>query len=168
MAWTIYALRCRDNGRMYIGRSGEPMRERFKKHVYRLNHKTHDSKEMQRDYDKYGKSSFEMVPIFKTDDYEYSKRLEKIVMLTLRTNIKGNGYNRQDPIFGAAARGHDRRTRRDSEEFLKARVINAVNDASTVETGYTSRQMKRWKDNPLSIKAIDLVRLESMSMFAEK
>ena len=164
MPYTIYALRCRDNGRIYIGRTNEPIRERFKKHVYNLNHNKHKSKMMQSDYNKYGKAGFEMFEVFKTDDLEYAKRLEKIVMITLGGNRKENGYNRQDPIFAEPINKSIReRNSKEAENFLRRRILKAVNhDVSelTERTGYTKRQILKWREEPLSIKAVDLIRLE--------
>lgn len=163
---TIYALRCRENGRSYIGRTGSSLQERFKKHVYKLNHNIHDSKLMQSDYNKYGKSSFEMLPIFETDDYEYAKRLEKIVMLTLSSNGKANGYNRQDPAFIGKTEQCLEKAKNDAENFLKVRISNAVShDASELseKSGFTIEQIQEWRENPLSIRAVDLIRLEQVT-----
>lgn len=161
MSNTIYALRCRENGRSYIGRTGSTMPERFKKHIYKLNHNSHASKLMQADFNQYGKSSFEMIPIFKTDDYEYSKRLEKIVMLTLGGNRKADGYNHQDPTFFGEIEWRKEKEKDEAENFLKARILNAIKLAE--RSGYSAEQISEWKRDPYCIKAIDLIRLEKMT-----
>lgn len=161
MSNTIYALRCKENGRSYIGRTGSSMPERFKKHIYRLNHNSHASKAMQSDFNQYGKSSFEMIPIFKTDDYEYAKRLEKIVMLTLGGNKNTDCYNYQDPTFFGEIDWRKEKEKEDAEKFLKTRILNAVKLAE--QTGFSKEQISEWKKDPFSIKAIDLLRLEQIT-----
>jgi len=172
MSYTIYALRCRENGRVYVGRTGNPT-ERFKKHVYNLNHNIHKSELMQSDFNKYGKSSFEMFEIFKTEDLENAKRLEQIVMTTLRTNKNDCGYNHQDPFFKFQERREMDNLfwdQTDDVPFAKAeeetkRRVRAVFDMRNLaemsrRTGYHTETLRRWKIKPLSIKMVDLLRLE--------
>lgn len=165
MSSTIYGIRCRENGRMYIGRTGSALNERFKKHVYRLNHGIHDSKTMQDDFNRFGKYNFDIIPLFKTNDSEYAKRLEKIVILTLGSNLDSNGYNRQDPAFRKKSAALTEVEAQQKESFLKRRILSAISESTSElskKTGYSEETIEAWKADPFSIRAVDLERLEDL------
>ena len=53
----IYTIKCIENGKVYVGRSVQvPIRR--KRHEYDLRDGVHTNKELQMDYDKYGKDAF--------------------------------------------------------------------------------------------------------------
>ena len=57
---SIYAIRCKTSGKVYIGRSQDP-RERVKQHLQMLKNGTYycGTESFQQDFDKYGASDFE-------------------------------------------------------------------------------------------------------------
>lgn len=168
MSYTVYAIRCKENGKMYIGRTGEAsLEERYKKHRYRLNKGICYSKSLQKDWNKYGQAAFEITPVIDTDDYEYSKRLEKIVSIMFGTNDDAFGYNKQDPTFSHGRTvGYKRKITDNAEDFLKKRIMNAIsgdiNELSN-KTGYSQKEIENWRSDPLSIRAVDLIRLENVT-----
>lgn len=165
MPYTVYAIRCKENGKMYIGRTGETsLEKRYKKHRYRLNKGICYSKSLQKDWDKYGQSAFEITHVFETEDYEYAKRLEKLVTVTLGTNNEAFGYNKQDPAFNHYRTDkYERRKTEEAQEFLKRRILDAVSGDITDlsnRSGYSKKVIKEWQEDPLSIKAVDLIHIE--------
>ena len=52
--YTIYAIRCKETKKMYIGRTRQETEERVKAHLTLLRSNKHTSKLMQEDYNKYG------------------------------------------------------------------------------------------------------------------
>lgn len=164
MVCTIYGIRCRKSGRIYIGRTASPLNERFKKHVYRLNHNIHYSKEMQEDYNKYGRNNFDIYQIFQTSDYEYAKRLEKLVILALQTNTSEHGYNSQDPFFRNKHSEYLNNVNDNAEQEVRMRVFEIFDmrhiSAISRRTGYKATTLRSWKNDPTRIRAVDLLRLE--------
>lgn len=99
MSKTIYMIRCTKTGRVYVGATKTPVRERYKKHLYRLRRHIHSGKIMQEDFDKYGERAFGIWPIFPEVDDGTALRLERIVMELFRAGDPRYGYNRQDHFF---------------------------------------------------------------------
>lgn len=168
MPYTVYAIRCKENGKMYIGRTGEAsLEERYKKHRYRLNKGICYSKSLQADWNRYGQSAFEITHVFDTEDYEYSKRLEKLVTVMLGTNSDAFGYNKQDPAFSHHKTiSYEHKKANEAEEFLKRRILNAISgDIAELSnnSGYSEQTIEEWKSDPLSIRAVDLIRLENVT-----
>ena len=57
--FTIYAIRNKINGKIYIGRTEISVRERVLLHLQALNGNRHNSPTLQEDFNKYGKEVFE-------------------------------------------------------------------------------------------------------------
>lgn len=53
------------------------------------------------------------------------------------------------------------------EEEVKKRARNVFNMRNIAElsrrTGYAKETLRRWRSNPLSIRAVDLIRLENVT-----
>lgn len=64
----IYEIQCKSNNKVYIGES-ECMLARFGKHVGSLDQNTHDCRELQEDWNKFGKENFEFKVIHSGETY---------------------------------------------------------------------------------------------------
>lgn len=92
---TVYALRHDATGKMYIGSTANP-RQRLLKHINRLKNGTHNSKQLQADYDRHADKSLTLILLdeIKTFD-ERGKEYEW--MEVYNTFDATNGYNYADP-----------------------------------------------------------------------
>lgn len=93
--YTIYAIRCKETKRIYIGRTRQPTEERVKAHLTLLRGKKHTSKLMQEDYNKYGEDSFEYYEL-ETNVTFQNRSKEWFYMDKYKTCNPKYGYNRQD------------------------------------------------------------------------
>ena len=92
--FTIYAIRCKSNGKLYIGRTYR-LNERIQVHFQTLKSKKHSSKLMIEDYEKYGRENFEIYILEENipykdryKEYEYMKKYNSF--------DEKYGYNRGD------------------------------------------------------------------------
>lgn len=92
--YTIYALRCKNNGRLYIGRTYR-LDERIKTHFQELKSGRHTNQLMLEDFKKYGRDNFEVyvleenIPYAETNkEYEYMRKYNSF--------DEKYGYNRGD------------------------------------------------------------------------
>lgn len=92
--YTIYAIRCKSTGRLYIGRTYR-LDERIQTHFQTLKSKKHSSKLMIADYEKYGREDFEVYILEENvpykdryKEYEYMKKYNSF--------DEKYGYNRGD------------------------------------------------------------------------
>lgn len=100
---TIYAIRCKRSGRVYIGRTYR-LEARLKEHFTELRQgrKTYykDGQQtmsnMQRDYDKYGENNFEVYIIEENVPPERCKEREAYWIEKYRATDLSYGYNRLD------------------------------------------------------------------------
>lgn len=93
--FTIYAIRNKVNGKIYIGRTEQSVRERVLLHLYALKKCRHNSKTLQYDYKKYGKEAFEFYEI--EDNVSFDNRDRKSFYMDLyRSCNEKYGYNCQD------------------------------------------------------------------------
>lgn len=91
---TIYALRCKTNGKLYIGRTTR-LDERIKIHFQELKSGRHTNKLLLEDYKKYGRDNFEVYVLEK--DIPYSERYKEYeYMRTYNSFDKEYGYNNGD------------------------------------------------------------------------
>ena len=91
---TIYALRCKSNGKLYIGRTTK-LDERIKIHFQELKSGRHTNKLLLEDYKKYGRDNFEVYVLEK--DIPYSERYKEYeYMRSYNTFDKKYGYNNGD------------------------------------------------------------------------
>lgn len=98
--FTIYAIRCVNNKKMYIGRTKQILEERIKAHLTLLRSGKHSNKDMQEDYKKYGEDNFEFYEL--ETDVEYKdKAKEKFYMDMYKTYNNEFGYNTKDSYYKA-------------------------------------------------------------------
>lgn len=100
--YSIYAIRCRDTGRVYIGATCDVER-RIRQHLDELGrhakikksnvHKQISGQEWQDDYDTYGEESFDFYVIETGIKYEDRLRREDHYISELNTCDKRYGYN---------------------------------------------------------------------------
>lgn len=93
--YTIYAIRCKANGRMYIGRTKQLTEERIKAHLTLLRSKKHTNKLMQEDYNKYGEDNFEYYELETGLTFE-NRNKECFYMDKYKTCDSRYGYNTRD------------------------------------------------------------------------
>ena len=86
----VYSIRCKKNGRIYIGES-ENIEIRWSQHKMNLRYHTHHSKLLQEDYDKYGLDAFVWSILCECKNTKERKNIEKNYINALGT-IR-YGYN---------------------------------------------------------------------------
>ena len=91
---TIYAIRCKNNGRLYIGRTTN-LNSRLQTHFAELKREKHNSKLMIEDFKKYGKDNLEVYVIEENVTYEVRKK-EYEYMRKYNSFDEKYGYNRGD------------------------------------------------------------------------
>ena len=94
-AYTIYAIRCKTNGRMYIGRTRQLLEERVKAHLTLLRAGKHTNKLMQEDYKKYGEDNFQCYELETGLTFE-DRNKECFYMDKYKTCNSKYGYNTRD------------------------------------------------------------------------
>lgn len=88
---TIYAIRCKSNGKVYIGRTTK-LDERIKIHFAELKSGRHKIKSLLEDFNKYGKDDFEVYVLEK--DIPYSERYKEYEYMKMYNSFdKKYGYN---------------------------------------------------------------------------
>jgi len=92
--FSIYAIRCKANGRVYIGRTSK-ISERIQTHFSELKRKKYSSKLMIEDFEKYGKENFEIYILEENVPWE-SRFKEYEYMRTYNSFDEKYGYNRGD------------------------------------------------------------------------
>lgn len=93
--YTIYAIRCIDTKRIYIGRTKQPIEERIKAHLSLLRNKKHTNKLMQEDYSKYDEDRFEYYELETGIDFK-DRNKECFYMDKYKTCDSRYGYNTRD------------------------------------------------------------------------
>ena len=95
--WTIYAIKCEKNGRVYVGRSTK-VDLRWKAHINALRSNTHVIRLMQEDFNKYGESNFSFEILDEVDFKD--RKIEKEYMKEYGSYNPNFGYNYLDNYFG--------------------------------------------------------------------
>ncbi len=100
---SIYAIRCKENGKIYIGVSVE-CKKRILAHVFSLKNGTHKIKQLQEDFNKYGIKAFEYYEL--EDGIAWEKRSEKEDYYIDYYNATNNqyGYNTRKNKSGLTAK----------------------------------------------------------------
>lgn len=93
--YTIYAIKCIETKRMYIGRTRQPVEERIKAHLTLLRSKKHTNKLMQEDYNRYGEDTFEYYELEIGIEFKDRSR-EVFYMDKYKTCNSKYGYNTND------------------------------------------------------------------------
>jgi len=92
--FTIYAIRCKTNEKLYIGRTTR-LNERIKTHFCELKSGKHTLKAMVEDYKKYGRENFEVYIL--EENVPYSDRgKEYEYMRKYNSFDEKYGYNKGD------------------------------------------------------------------------
>lgn len=89
---TIYAIRCKKNGKMYIGRSAD-VETRIRTHFMELK-SGRKRGSFQSDYDAYGKEAFENYVLERNVPHEVSGDRELFWIEEYKTTDEQFGYNR--------------------------------------------------------------------------
>ena len=89
----VYALRLNSTGKYYVG-STEKIKERLKHHVDSVKRGDHPSKQLQKDFDRYG-GGFTVFILDVIRDYD-SRNKEYLWMDALRARETDFGYNAAD------------------------------------------------------------------------
>lgn len=93
--YKIYAIRCKENKKMYIGRTKQETEERIKAHLTLLRKGKHTSKLMQEDFKKYGEEKFEYYELETGLTFQDRDR-EHFYMDKYKTCNSKYGYNTRD------------------------------------------------------------------------
>ena len=92
--FTIYAIRCKKNGKLYIGRTTR-LDNRIKSHFCELKTERHNNKLLVEDYKRFGRENFEVYVL--EENVPYSKRgKEYEYMRKYNSFDKEFGYNKGD------------------------------------------------------------------------
>lgn len=99
---TIYAIRCIENGKVYIGRT-QNLERRLREHLNELRSGLKDpggrkNCGFQRDYDTYGESAFEVYILERAVPPEDAQNREAFWIREYRATNPNFGYNRSDGI----------------------------------------------------------------------
>lgn len=87
----LYAIICVSTNKVYIGESGNVV-ERLRGHYGQLNKSSHETKEMQNDWTKYGQSSFRFLSLSVGPQWAQSELRRKVEAELVSLNIK-SAYN---------------------------------------------------------------------------
>ena len=93
--YTIYAIMCNSNKKMYIGRTSLSAEERIRAHLQLLRRGKHTNKKMQEDFKKYGEESFKYYEL-ETDLSFKDRNRECFYMDKYKTCDSEYGYNTSD------------------------------------------------------------------------
>lgn len=93
--YKIYAIRCKENKKMYIGRTKQEIEERIKAHLQLLRRCKHSSKLMQEDFNKFGEDSFEFYELESGLTFQDRDR-EHFFMDMYKSCNSEYGYNVRD------------------------------------------------------------------------
>lgn len=88
---TIYAIRCKVNGKLYIGRTNN-INTRMEQHFNLLRKKKHSNKLLSKDFNNYGEENFEIYILEKNVIYK-DKKKEIEYMRLYNTFDEKFGYN---------------------------------------------------------------------------
>lgn len=92
----VYTIKNTVTKRIYVGYTMN-VKERTRQHLHSLEIGKHCKKEMQSDYNKYGKDSFEIKVFTSCDNMQKASMIETIVMKILKSQDPQYGYNIGDP-----------------------------------------------------------------------
>lgn len=92
--YSIYAIRCTKNGKLYIGRTTN-LEKRITQHFQELKSGRHSNKVMTEDYKRYGRDKFE-VYLLETNISYQERGKEYEYMKKYNTYDKQYGYNFND------------------------------------------------------------------------
>lgn len=96
--YTIYAIQCIVNKKIYIGKTMQNLKNRLKSHLTFLRNNKHSNKFLQEDFNKYGEKNFIFYELETKVPYKNRDR-EKFYMDKYKTYMKENGYNKLDPYY---------------------------------------------------------------------
>lgn len=96
--YTIYAIQCTSNKKLYIGATKQELKERIQVHLSKLRKGKHSNKLLQKDFEKYGEDKFYFYELETEVPYE-NKDKEKFYMNKYKTYIEENGYNKIDNYY---------------------------------------------------------------------
>ena len=96
--FSIYAIQCTENKKIYIGRTQQTIKERIIVHLQSLRSGRHTNKELQSDFNKYGENCFEFYELESEIPYE-DRFKEKEYMEKYKSYESKYGYNTKDQYF---------------------------------------------------------------------
>lgn len=151
----IYYIRCKNNGRVYVGSTMRKPNQRFLEHLHYLRKGTHHSKHLQRVYDKYGEASLEHLVVETVDDDNVLLAREQFHIWRFDETM--NGAPVSDSIYAAHAANRGRvmpaEERKQRSEAVKAGYKNYdLSDRSTEERrqalrdGWVKRKANKAQD----------------------
>lgn len=88
MRYCIYQIKCKVNGKAYIGQT-RSIKRRFDDHKYKLRHNSHYSQELQKDFNLYGEINF----LFEILEYGNEKNIDELERKHILNNIVYNSEN---------------------------------------------------------------------------
>lgn len=96
--YTIYAIQCTVNQKLYIGATRQELKSRIMVHLSKLRKDKHSNKLLQDDFKKYGEDKFCFYEL-ETDIPYANKDKERFYMDKYKTYIEDRGYNKDDNYF---------------------------------------------------------------------
>jgi len=89
---TVYAMRCKENGKLYIGCTHDA-EQRIRAHLSALKYNRHDCTSVRPDAEKYGIGGFEFYILGEFPDYETARNKEYEFIEKYKSNNPEYGYN---------------------------------------------------------------------------
>ncbi len=102
----VYMIRCKVNGKVYVGSSSRSVKTRKHSHFNLLKAKKHTCKQMQNDFDEFGESAFEFNVLEKVDNGNAAVR-EAFWINALDATSATNGYNASHSTLRGRPMKHD-------------------------------------------------------------
>ena len=99
--YTIYAIQCTVNKKIYIGATRQDLKNRLRTHLALLRHDKHSNKLLQEDFSKYGEDKFIFYELETGVPYK-SKDRERYYMDKYKSYMNEYGYNAMDNYYKKA------------------------------------------------------------------
>lgn len=147
MIYTVYSIVCKENGKVYFGRSQE-IEKRWRAHKNMLRRSIHNNTEMQKDWNLYSESNFEFNILEQSESLEFAIKTEQSYI----DDIQYNKYNISDAKSGGDTFTNNPR----KEEISKLKSINASGENNPMygkpKTKYMIEKTREANSKPVRIE----------------
>lgn len=104
----VYYIRCKPNGRLYVGSTTRGNKQRFSEHRHYLRRGTHCAKQLQRCWNKYGESAFDFEVVETVEDAAFLLAREQFHIWRVRSDLLLNTAPVSDSVYAAQAASRGR------------------------------------------------------------
>lgn len=103
MTCLVYYIRCKPNGRLYVGSTTRGNKQRFSEHRHYLRRGSHCAKQLQRCWNKYGEPAFDFEVVETVDDAAFLLAREQFHIWRVRPDLLLNTAPVSDSVYAAQA-----------------------------------------------------------------